>query len=202
MEEFRKCLNEIYMNFDTIQYMKEENQSFDNIIEIFREELDYSEDLTTILLKYNKSFLRSVAIRIRLKIEKNIDISIIKQEILSYDKNLESLIEKLLVFKKKCDTNKQDENSMENNISTTIDQLSFEDDNEDNTILNFINNKIEETGDNKDIIKEKELYKYYCTYCKENDTDELSRDIFKESIVEKMGKCQKKGYEGFKVVNI
>ena len=32
MEEFKKSLHEIYMNYDTVQYLKEENQSVSEIL--------------------------------------------------------------------------------------------------------------------------------------------------------------------------
>ena len=51
MEDFSKSLFEIYMNYDTLQYLKEDNESNENIISMFKEELDYSRDLTSTLLK-------------------------------------------------------------------------------------------------------------------------------------------------------
>ena len=197
MEEFRKSLNEIYMNFDTIQYLKEENLSFDNIVEIFEKELDYSESLTTILLKFNKSFLRSVAVRIRLKLEKNVNKNKIKEELICYDSNLGILIDKLLNISEDtlCD-------EVNEKIETNIESISMQDEDDNTAVLNFLNSVIEKTDDNNDIVKEKEIYKYYCNFCKENETEELSKEEFKESLHEKMGKCTKKGYEGFKIVTI
>lgn len=96
MEEFTKSLFEIYMNYDTLKYLKEEKETNENIIEMFKDELDYSQDLTSTLLKYDKTFLKSIAMRIKIKMKKNLNNDLIKGELLTYDSDLSPLLEKLL----------------------------------------------------------------------------------------------------------
>ena len=139
----------------------------------------------------------SVAVRIRLKLEKNVNKNKIKEELICYDSNLGILIDKLLNISEDtlCD-------EVNEKIETNIESISMQDEDDNTAVLNFLNSVIEKTDDNNDIVKEKEIYKYYCNFCKENETEELSKEEFKESLHEKMGKCTKKGYEGFKIVTI
>jgi len=188
MEEFRKSLYEIYMNYDTVQYLKNENQSSEDIVNMFTNELEYSEDLTELLLAYNKSFLRSIAMRIKLKMKKNVENHIIKQEILSYDKELKPLLEKLLVssdFKKQYEIMNEIDNIKNDEISNE---------------LSFIKSDVEKTDDNTDFIKVSELYKCYCSYCDNNKLDKLSKSEFKIFLANHWGKSTKNGYNGYKLV--
>ena len=172
------------MNYDTVQYLKNENQSSEDIVSMFTDELEYSKDLTTTLLTYNKSFLRSIAMRIKLKIKKNVENHIIKQEILSYDKELKPLLEKLLVsseFKEQYEK-----------MNEIEDEISSE--------LSFIDNKVEKTDDNSNFIKVSELYKHYCSYCDNNDLDRLSKSEFKTFLSNQWGKCTKNGYSEYRLV--
>ena len=194
MEEFKKSLYEIYMNYDTVQYLKNENQSSEDIVSMFTDELEYSKDLTTTLLTYNKSFLRSIAMRIKLKIKKKIENNIIKQEILSYDKELKPLLEKLLVsseFKEQYEKMNEIENEEEEEEEEE-DKISSE--------LSFIDNKVEKTDDNSNFIKVSELYKHYCSYCDNNNLDRLSKSEFKTFLSNQWGKCTKNGYSEYRLV--
>lgn len=214
MEEFKKSLYEIYMNYDTVQYLKEENQSKKDIINMFANELEYSEDLTNNLLKYNKSFLKSIAMRIKLKMKKNVDTNEIKDEILSYDKALQPLLEKLLIsnsFKNQynkvievtqnvmlVDNDSDIENVLETNVEDTDNEEEENNEGPDNIEV-FLENTIEKTDDNSDFIKVSELYKYYCNYCDDENLDKISKSQFKQYLTDKWGKSTKSGYYGYKL---
>ena len=198
MEGFKKSLFEVYLNYDTLQYLKEENQSNEEIISMFKDELDYDKDLTKTLLKYDKSFLKSIAMRIKLKIKNEIEVGEIKDELLSYDDSLSPLLEKLITsseFKKQFNTisknNLIEENS---NVENNYNDIEVK---ETSSIDSFLDTKIQLTSNTSDILKVSDLYKIYCEYCEENDLDKLAKHEFKNFLSEKLGKCSKNGYVGY-----
>ena len=211
MEEFKNALYEIYMNYDTAQYLKDDKQTTNDIVKMFTEELEYSEDLTNNLLKYNKSFLKSIAMRIKLKMKNNIDNNTIKKEILTYDKTLHPLLEKLLTtsnfeeqYKEVLQVTQKVMPIKEDDISDAESEDPKEEEEEEeeeveyNSMLSFIENKVS-TTDESEFIKVNELYKYYCSYCEDNDIEKSSKSEFKNFLFEKWGKSTKSGYYGFKL---
>ena len=221
MEEFKKSLHEIYMNYDTVQFLKEDNQSINEIIEMFNEELEYSKELTSNLLKYDKTFLKSIAMRIKLKMKKNVESEEIKKEILSYDKTLQPLLEKLLITNKFKQQYNNVINSNESNLklvenNSKIDEVSEvseaneESEDEDlnnevdednsNSVELFISSDVEKTEDGSDFIKVSELYKHYCSYCEGENLDEISKSDFKKYLASKWGKSVKSGYTGYRML--
>ena len=66
MEDFNSTLEEIYLNYDTLEMMKLDTNKTE-IVKLFEQELEYPNELTESLLKIKKSFLKSVVMRIKLK---------------------------------------------------------------------------------------------------------------------------------------
>lgn len=215
MEDFSKSLFEIYMNYDTLQYLKEDNESNENIISMFKEELDYSRDLTSTLLKYEKTFFKSIAMRIKLKIKKELDKEKIKGELLSYDPTLSPLLEKLLkssdfkdqfnfineeedvdveIVEEEAESYGNDDSNNEDNLEGLTDY-----DKENNDLIQVFLDKLNKTGDNNDTIKISDLYKAYCEFSDESDYEKINKVEFKEYMTDKWGKCPKNGYEGYKL---
>ena len=197
MEEFEKCLYEIYLNFDTLEYLKNENESNENIIKFFKDDLDYPENLTNNLIDNNKSFLKSIALRIKLKLKNNINPKIIKEEILNYDKKLECLLDKLLNcenFSKKYDEFINVENNTIDNsvVDNTLDNT--------NKIINEIKSYLEKnvikTEDSSDIIKVSDLYKNYKQYSEEDVTKNDFKDICSKILDSPFSK---NGFVGYKL---
>ena len=203
MEEFKKSLYEVYMNYDTLKYLKEEEkETNEDIVSMFEEEVGYSKDLIDTLLSYDKSFLKSIAMRIKLKMKKNIDNKSIKDEILSYDTSLGPLIEKLIKsesFKKEYSSIMTEVKEVENEEVDEVHEDSYSDieESETNNINLFIENCVELTGNKNDIIKVSDLYKAYCEYCDSNEIEKEAKPEFKEWIAERWGKSPKNGYEGY-----
>jgi hypothetical protein len=209
MEEFKKSLHEIYMNYDTAMYLIDEKQSTNEVIEMFSDELEYSKELTSNLLKYDKTFLKSIAMRIRLKMKKNVESEKIKNEILTYDKSLQPLLEKLLVtnkFKQQYEKVSEVAEISDNNEDLeSVQDESEEDDNDDdevneessNTVEQFLETEVENTNNQSDFIKVSELYKHYCSYCEE---EEISKSDFKKYLANKWGKSVKSGYTGYRMM--
>ena len=168
MEDFSKSLFEIYMNYDTLQYLKEDNESNENIISMFKEELDYSRDLTSTLLKYEKTFFKSIAMRIKLKIKKELDKDKIKGELLSYDPTLSPLLEKLLkssdfkdqfnfineedvdveIVEEEAESYGNDDSNNEDNLEGLTDY-----DKDNNDLIQVFLNKLNKTGNSNDTVK-------------------------------------------------
>ena len=214
MEDFSKSLFEIYMNYDTLQYLKEDNESNENIISMFKEELDYSRDLTSTLLKYEKTFFKSIAMRIKLKMKKELDKDKIKGELLSYDSTLSPLLEKLLkssdfkdqfnfineedvdveIVEEEAESYGNDDSNNEDNLEGLTDY-----DKDNNDLIQVFLNKLNKTGDSDDTIKISDLYKAYCEFSDEADYEKVNKVEFKEYMTDKWGKCPKNGYEGYKL---
>lgn len=226
MEDFSKSLFEIYMNYDTLQYLKEDNESNENIISMFKEELDYSRDLTSTLLKYEKTFFKSIAMRIKLKMKKESDKDKIKGELLSYDPTLSPLLEKLLkspefknqfnlineedadgeIVEEEAESYGNDETNNEDNLEGMTDYDPCDDnreyiqklEEEEDRIHVFLD-KLNKTGNSDDTIKISDLYKAYCQFSDEADYEKVNKVDFKEYVTDKWGKCPKNGYEGYKL---
>ena len=95
MERLNEILDELYLNYDTMHELSEENISKDEIEEMFKDEIEYPEELTSALLKFKKSYLRSVVMRIKFKLKKN-EPKAIKSDLLNYNESLKPLLDKLL----------------------------------------------------------------------------------------------------------
>ena len=208
------------MNYDTLQYLKEDNESNENIISMFKEELDYSKDLTSTLLKYEKTFFKSIAMRIKLKMKRELDNEKIKGELLSYDPSLSPLLEKLLkssdfknqydnineentdveVIEEEADSYGNDDSNNEDNLEglTEYDK-DDENDKEEEDLIQVFLNKLNNTGNSDDTIKISDLYKAYCEFSDEADYEKVNKIDFKEYMTDKWGKCPKNGYEGYKL---
>ena len=217
MEQFKKSLFEVYMNYDTLQYLKEENEKKEDIISIFEEELDYSKDLTSTLMKYDKSFLKSVAMRIKLKMKRNIDNDLIKNELLGYDETLKPLLEKLIksnIFQNQYNNitsvvneshveeiQKDEDDEEEHDDTSVLDENGYSDieENESSNINIFIDKCVKVTDSSSDFIKVSELYKQYCSFCDENDLEKDTKSEFKKWLASSWGKSSKGGYEGYKL---
>lgn len=216
MEQFKKSLFEVYMNYDTLQFLKEENEKPEDIIGMFKDELDYSQDLTKTLLKYDKSFLKSIAMRIKLKMKRQTSNSTIKSELLSYDQSLSPLLEKLIKsdsFVKQyneIETNnieeknevvkvKEEHDEEEEEDNSVADVYSDNEENENSNIDIFIENCVKVTEKSSDFIKVSDLYKQYCSYCDDNEMEKDSKSDFKKWLASSWGKSSKGGYQGYKL---
>ena len=201
MEQFKKSLFEVYMNYDTLQFLKEENEKQEDIISMFKEELDYSKDLTETLLKYDKSFLKSVAMRIKLKLKHKANNDTIKNEILDYDQSLSPLLEKLI--KSNSFVNQYNEIDLENKEvleNKPQDNSEAEENDENlNNINIFIDNCINFTDKPSDSLKVSELYKVYCDYCDEEKVEKETKSDFKNYLGNIWGESTKGSYQGYKL---
>ena len=94
MSSFSENLEELYLNYDTANILKSDTDKSE-IIGMFKEELDYPEDLTKCMLKLNKSYLNSVIMRIKIR-QKKLNESEIKNDILNFNSELTPILDKLL----------------------------------------------------------------------------------------------------------
>ncbi len=97
MSTFQEKLDEFYLNYDTVCLLKEDSKT-EEIVNMFKTELDYPETLTTALMKFNKTFLKSVVMRIKVRQQK-VGSDELKSDLLKYNTDLEPILDKLLTDK-------------------------------------------------------------------------------------------------------
>ena len=96
MEQLSFNTDEICMNIDTIEMLKKDNISVDEIYEMFENDIEYNKELVTSLLELQKSYVRSMAMRINLRLKTKIKPEKIKLELSNYNKEITPVINKLL----------------------------------------------------------------------------------------------------------
>lgn len=191
MESFKQNLEELYLNYDTLQDLLADNTSIDEICELFNEEIEYSNELTQSLISIRKSYLKSVIMRIKIKMKKH-SVDEVHQDLLRFNSSLSPLLQKLLTF----ETNDEDVESVH---EPTLVELVDED--EDEFHLNeFVTKYINQTNDEDDFTKLNNIYEHYQEFFEENDNyQEASKKDLKKFLNEKYGKSSKGGYNGIKI---
>lgn len=224
MEKFNEMLDEIYMNYDTMHDLESENTPHDEITDLFREEIEYPDVLTNTLLKLRKSYLKSVAIRIKSKLRKNKPKDI-KNDLMNYNKLLEPLLDKILSSPKfqkeamkhveevvKVEHREESAPQVEKKVveeEKTADNLSdliktakttdTEKQDDNYHLAEFMNEYIEK-GTSDDHLTINEAYEFYQDFHENNgDYDEASKKDLKKFLSSKCGKYTSKGYSGYKI---
>ena len=176
MSTFAENLEELYLNYDTANILKNESGKED-IIKLFSEELQYPEELTSCFLKLNKTYLNSVIMRIKIR-QKNLENKDIKDDILKFNKDLSPLLDKLLSNEKFLEQHKEIVN--ETVLATTTDEETFDKVELQNIISTLFQN-----------------YEEYCTESEIENSE--SKSNFKEYLLTKLGKPVNSGYKGYKI---
>ena len=214
MSSVQEKIDEIYLNYDTA-WMYRESESEPNVIDLFQKELDYPAELTSSSLKFNKSYLKSVIMRIKVSENMKIKSNDVKNNLLEYNKELKPILDKLLTekFIKQYEEvmkveNKIDETDNEINKNDDVDVNDDDDDvhdeedesNSNDILNNFLEEWVEETKSKKDFIKVTKLFEAFNEYCDENETDKINKSIFKNYLVTKWGNSVNSGYKGIKLI--
>ena len=214
MSSVQEKRDEIYLNYDTA-WMYRESESEPNVIDLFQKELDYPAELTSSFLKFNKSYLKSVIMRIKVSENMKIKSNDVKNNLLEYNKELKPILDKLLTekFIKQYEEvmkveNKIDETDNEINKNDDVDVNDDDDDvhdeedesNSNDILNNFLEEWVEETKSQKDFIKVTKLFEAFNEYCDENETDKINKSIFKNYLVTKWGNSVNSGYKGIKLI--
>ena len=198
MSSFSENLEELYLNYDTANILKSDTDKSE-IIGMFKEELDYPEDLTKCMLKLKKSYLNSVIMRIKIR-QKNLNESEIKNDILNFNNELTPILDKLLnneKFIKQHDEIIKEESKVEKEVKKIEEKVSETEINK--SIDEFMEEWVEKTDDDCDFIKVSELYDNYIEYCTEAEYEKESKSSFKEYLSIKIGKPVNSGYKGYKL---
>ena len=85
MTDLKQIITELKLNYDTLNFFQNDNNL--NIVEYFKEELLYPEELTKCLLNLSESYLRSILSRVKLFYGK-LDNEKIKNDLLKLDSSL------------------------------------------------------------------------------------------------------------------
>ena len=197
MSSFSENLEELYLNYDTANILKSDTDKSE-IIGMFKEELDYPEDLTKCMLKLNKSYLNSVIMRIKIR-QKKLNESEIKNDILNFNSELTPILDKLLNNEKfiKQHTEIIAESNVEKEVNKIESKVIEKESNK--SIDDFMEEWVEKTDDDSDFIKVSELYDNYIEYCTEAEYEKEPKSSFKEHLSTKIGKPVNSGYKGYKL---
>ena len=196
MSSFSENLEELYLNYDTANILKSDTDKSE-IIGMFKEELDYPEDLTKCMLKLKKSYLNSVIMRIKIR-QKNLNESEIKNDILNFNSELTPILDKLLnnekFIKQHDEIIKEENEKKDKKTEEKVSEIEI-----NKSIDEFMEEWVEKTDDDSDFIKVSELYENYIEYCTEAEYEKESKSSFKEYLSIKIGKPVNSGYKGYKL---
>ena len=99
-ESLKLVLEELCINVDTLECLKEDvsqnHMSMDEVYDLFSEDLDYPKELTSSLSTLNKSYIRSVYLRLLVKLRRNNNPRTVHQELLKYNSSLKPVLDKFL----------------------------------------------------------------------------------------------------------
>ena len=210
MSTFQEKLDELYLNYDTASLLKEDVE-INEIVQMFKDELEYPEDLTNALLSFNKIFLKSVIMRIKIRQEK-LSSDELKLDLLKYNKNLSPILDKLLTDKFKQQYEKVTATKVEKQTTKEVVQQVVDDNDEETEddvideelsneelLKQFLSQKI--VKDDSGELKLVEIFESFNNYCGENDYECLKASTFKKLLRTEWGKADGKGvnslYKGY-----
>jgi hypothetical protein len=219
MSTFQEKLDEFYLNYDTASLLKEDAEATE-IVQMFKDELEYPEELTNALLRFSKTYLKSVVMRIKVR-QAKLSNDELKSDILKYNKDLSPILDKLLndKFKKQyeevtttkvekktinelfegqiADKPVQQQKEAEDDEEETEDVEDEVIDDEEDELSNeellkqFLSQKVEE--DDSGELKLVEIFESFNNYCSENEYEYLKASTFKKLLRAEWGKAEGKG---------
>lgn len=218
MSTFQEKLDEFYLNYDTASLLKEDAETTE-IVQMFKDELEYPEELTNALLRFNKTYLKSVVMRIKVR-QSKLSNDELKSDILKYNKDLSPILDKLLTdkFKKQYEevtstkvekqsvkeviqqevVDEEEDEETEDVDDEVVDDEEEELSNED-LLKQFLSQKV--TEDDSGELKLVEIFESFNNYCSENEYEYLKASTFKKLLRAEWGKAEGKGekslYRGY-----
>ena len=217
MSTFQEKLDEFYLNYDTASLLKEDAETTE-IVQMFKDELEYPEELTNALLRFNKTYLKSVVMRIKVR-QAKLNNDELKSDILKYNKDLSPILDKLLTDKFKKQYEEVTSIKVEKlTVNEVIQQEVVDEDDEEETedvddevvdedeelsneelLKQFLSQKVAE--DDSGELKLVEIFESFNNYCSENEYEYLKASTFKKLLRAEWGKAEGKGekslYRGY-----
>ena len=217
MSTFQEKLDEFYLNYDTASLLKEDAETTE-IVQMFKDELEYPEDLTNALLRFNKTYLKSVIMRIKVR-QAKLSSDELKSDLLKYNKDLSPILDKLLTdeFKQQYEevtTTKVEKQTPKQVVQQVVDEDDEDEETEDveeavvddeeelsneELLKQFLSQKVVE--DDSGELKLVEIFESFNNYCGENEYDYLKASTFKKLLRAEWGKAEGKGekslYRGY-----
>ena len=211
MEQLNENLNELYLNYDTLCDLREDDVSSDEIIEMFKDEIEYPEELTNSLLRIKRSYLKSIVMRLKIKMKKH-KPEHIKTDLLKYNSSLEPVLSKLLHCERVAVEHNELEQEMETKkevvepvveVKKPIVKVAKVAKVEDEYHLDeFLDDYVEKTDNKEDVIKVNTIYEYYQEFREDHmEYEEASKKDLKKFLTSKWGKSTKSGYTGYKIID-
>ena len=221
MSTFQEKLDEFYLNYDTASLLKEDAETTE-IVQMFKDELEYPEELTNALLSFNKTYLKSVIMRIKVR-QTKLSNDQLKSDLLKYNKDLSPILDKLLTdkFKQQYDevtTTKTVEKQtkvtkVEKQVVQQKVEIEEEDDEETEDVDDVVDDDVvddeEDELSNEELLKQflsqkiveddsgelklVEIFESFNNFCGENEYDYLKASTFKKLLRAEWGKAEGKG---------
>ena len=170
--------------------MSEENEIVESL-----SQANFSEELTKLVLKTNRSFLNSVLLRLKLYSKFNYDQ--VNEKLNKY--NMQPLIQKLFVEEQVVEQNveqvvESNEEPVEEQVEEPVEEpvIELQEDDDENYFNTFYQKYITKTSNKKDTIKSKEVYSVYREwYTNEYSENVPSKSDLKNFLNQKLGKSSK-----------
>ena len=220
-------LEELCINVDTLDCLKEDvsqnNMSMDEVYELFSEDLDYSKELTSALSSLNKSYIRSVYLRLLVKLRRSNNPKNVHQELLKYNSSLKPVLDKFLenslnlVKEEKVQSKKstkkvlveeeeeeeeeevvEEEDDEEDEVEEETDQNS-----EVNLLDSFYNSSLKTTTSSEDFVKLSLIhskFKQWFSNQENTDVEAPEKSDIKSFLNKKLGKSKKGGWTNLRLV--
>ena len=187
---FQNNLEEFTFNLETLDFMKTQNLSETEIVESLSQ-ANFSEELTKLVLKTNRSFLNSVLLRLKLYSKFNYDQ--VNEKLNKY--NMQPLIQKLFVEEQVVEqVVESNEEHVEEQVEEPVEEpvIELQEDDDENYFNTFYQKYITKTSNKKDTIKSKEVYSVYREwYTNEYSENVPSKSDLKNFLNQKLGKSSK-----------
>ena len=202
--------------------VSQNNMSMDEVYELFSEDLDYSKELTSALSSLNKSYIRSVYLRLLVKLRRSNNPKTVHQELLKYNSSLKPVLDKFLenslnlVKEEKVQSKstkkvlveeeeeeeeevvEEEEDDEEEEVEEETDQNS-----EVNLLDSFYNSSLKTTTSSEDFVKLSLIhskFKQWFSNQENTDVEAPEKSDIKSFLNKKLGKSKKGGWSNLRLV--
>ena len=210
-ESLKLVLEELCINIDTLECLKEDvnqnSMAMDEVYELFSDDLDYSRELTSSLSTLNKSYIRSVYLRLLVKLRRNNNPKNIHQELLKYNSSLKPVLDKFL--ENSFDLAEEDKPKSTKITEKVLveeeddEEVVEEDEEDDEEVEEVDNSSLKTTTSSDDFVKLSLIhskFKQWFSNQDNNDVEVPEKSDIKSFLNKKLGKYKKGGWSNLRLV--
>ena len=198
---FEKNLKTFNFNRDTMNMLVDDNTEQTELLEMMNQ-VGFSNELTTFLLKVESTFYNSVMLRLKLYAKQNRKLDDVQNGFSNFPETL-SLVNHLYNVESEEHTQVQEKESVKDvtemieSDMVDVDSASEEDD-EDPLEKFYLTHIREESGSK---LSTKESYEVFVNWFNENyQEEEPDKKVFKKYLSEKLGKSSKNSWKNYVLV--